>query len=150
MITERAIRTIALRDVLKGTSPDYHLRRVFRWYGEKFGMSPDAVADLPLIDVLQHYWEDYYETLRETNEAQFIADVQLLGSTEEELAEAKRSEDALDAEAYQMSLRERARAAEEAKKKAEAAQIAQAIPANTTISFDIPEEDLLGGLLDEP
>ena len=38
-------------------------RRIFRWYSKNFSTPLHEVADLPLEDVLQAYYEDTYERL---------------------------------------------------------------------------------------
>lgn len=57
-----ALRLRALRSVWK---PDYDssLRRIFRWYSEKFHTPLHEVPDLPLHDVLQAYFEVAFEGL---------------------------------------------------------------------------------------
>lgn len=62
---EHAIRTVALRDVLDGADPDYVRRFQFRWYSKTFAVPLPDVADLPLQDVLQAFWEERYEEMRD-------------------------------------------------------------------------------------
>lgn len=60
-----AIRIKALRDVVKGNSPDYALRKVFRWYSKTFATPLTQVEDLPVEFVLQAYWESMYEDMED-------------------------------------------------------------------------------------
>ncbi len=41
----------------KNPTPEYFVRCVNRWYGQTYGMSPHLVEELPLYDVLRHYFE---------------------------------------------------------------------------------------------
>lgn len=62
----KALRVLALAEVVREhASPEYSLRRIYRWYGSTYGMSPLAVEELPTDDVLQHYYEHIYESLLE-------------------------------------------------------------------------------------
>jgi hypothetical protein len=57
-----AIRIRALRGVWK---PDYEsaLRRIFRWYSERFHTPLHTVPDLPLDDILLNFFEVQYESM---------------------------------------------------------------------------------------
>lgn len=66
----------------------YFFRRVFRWYGKTFGMDPKAVEELPLWDVLQHYFEDEYEAL--SPEDRILAIQELLDLADPKAAEKRR------------------------------------------------------------
>jgi primosomal protein N' len=55
-----AIEISALKSVLQ-PDDDYFLRRIFRWYSEKFHTPLGEVADLPVEDVLQTYFECAFE-----------------------------------------------------------------------------------------
>ena len=97
------IETIALRDVyldrLKqpGVSPDFHLRRIFREYSQKFHTPLHVVHELPLEFVFQAWLEEYYE-------AQEVADLraEVVSMTKDPavLAEERRVEDARDADTH--------------------------------------------------
>lgn len=59
-----AHRLSALNAVLHPeTDPEYELRRIFRWYSKEFHVPLPQVYDLPLDDVLQHYYEAKYEQM---------------------------------------------------------------------------------------
>jgi hypothetical protein len=75
-----AIRIRALRGVWK---PDYEasLRRIFRWYSEKFHTPLHEVQDLPIEDVLLNWFEVHYESL-EPDEKHNLA-IHLLETPEE-------------------------------------------------------------------
>lgn len=57
-----ALRTVALRDVLKET-PDYQIRSIFRWYSKTFHVPLPEVSMLPMDDVLQAFYEVQYEEM---------------------------------------------------------------------------------------
>lgn len=80
-----AIRLKALRDVIKGDSPDYALRKVFRWYSKTFHTPLHEVEDLPTEYVLQTYWESQYEELEDQKIDQEV--VELTKTDEERKAE---------------------------------------------------------------
>lgn len=69
-----AIRTKALRSVVK---PDMaaSLRKVFRWYSEKFATPLHQVDRLPLSDVLTAYFEDMYSNMEEPLLEQELAEM---------------------------------------------------------------------------
>lgn len=55
-----AIQIQALKSVLD-PDDDYLMRKVFRWYSEKYHTPLHVVDDLPMDDVLQTYFEYVYE-----------------------------------------------------------------------------------------
>jgi hypothetical protein len=57
-----AIEISALKSVLK-PDDEYFLRRIFRWYSEKFHTALHEVEDLPLDDVLTTYFECSFELM---------------------------------------------------------------------------------------
>src|SRR5882762_7553048 len=57
-----ALRTVALRDVLK-EAPDYQIRSIFRWYSKTFHVPLPEVDMLPMDDVLQAFYECQYEDM---------------------------------------------------------------------------------------
>jgi primosomal protein N' len=68
LIRERQI--LALAEVLSDTpSPEYALRRIFRAYSERFHTPLHMVDDIPLVDVLTHYYETVFEQMSEGDEA---------------------------------------------------------------------------------
>lgn len=71
---------------------DYFLRTVFRWYSKTFSTPLHEVADLPLDDVLLHYWESQYEEM-EADEREAV--IKRLRETDEE----RRQREAKDSEA---------------------------------------------------
>src|ERR1035437_6376083 len=57
------IKTIALRDVLLETS-DYRIREICRWYSREFSTPlPTVEADVPLLILLQHYFENQFSNM---------------------------------------------------------------------------------------
>lgn len=72
MSPSEAIRLAALQVVFdshrkkpKEPDPEYFLRRVFRAYSKKFFTPLHEVEELPLDDVLQHFWEEHFEEVGE-------------------------------------------------------------------------------------
>jgi hypothetical protein len=62
----KALRTVALQEVLSDTpSQSYSLRRIFRWYSQKFCTPLHVVNTLPIHDVLVSYFESHYEEFGE-------------------------------------------------------------------------------------
>lgn len=103
---ERALRVLALRDVLYADSLEFLVREKIRWYAREYHVSPHVVErDVPLDDVLRHYWESHYSDLKAAAEGgdgaatrALQAERELLSLTEAEAEEARRAEDAADAE----------------------------------------------------
>jgi hypothetical protein len=99
---ERAIRTRALRDVLRGDGQDYLVRSRVRWYARTFGLDPRVVeAEVPLDDVLQHWWESRYEEMLQGSKEDLQAleqERETLAMTAEELAAVQKIEDERDAQ----------------------------------------------------
>lgn len=61
-----AIRLIALRDVAsKDPDVSYLIRKIKRWYSEKFSTPLHLIEDLCLEDVLQNYFECHFESLKD-------------------------------------------------------------------------------------
>ena len=85
-----------------------------RWYSHEYHTPLDAVENLPLEDILQHWFESTYEG-REDEDIQ--AEINRLLVTEEKLSEMRRQEDAEDADQWEFG---REAEAEEAAKKAAA------------------------------
>jgi hypothetical protein len=80
---------------------DYHLRRIFRWYSKNFATPLHEVYELPLEDVLTHYWESQYEDM-EADEREHV--IKRLVETEEERA-LREMKNAADADADEAWLR---------------------------------------------
>lgn len=59
----RSLKILALTEVVATRSSDYTLRKVMRWYSEKFHTPLHLVYDLDLEWVLQHYYESTFEDL---------------------------------------------------------------------------------------
>jgi hypothetical protein len=103
-----AIRIRALRAVWK---PDHDsaLRRIFRWYSEKFHTPLHRVQDLPMEEVLMHWYEVHYEQL-EPDERHNLA-IHLLETPEERRrreSEDKKSEDEFVRLTEQLASRQKA------------------------------------------
>lgn len=94
----RVIRTLALREVVsERPTPEYQLRHIQRWYSKQFHTPLHMVEELPLDDVLQHYYEAWYETLASAEEGElrlkFEDELKELAMTPEELARHRTKED---------------------------------------------------------
>lgn len=70
----RGLQVSAMRAVASAQQPyrgriepdgDYFLRRIFRWYSKTFATPLHAVYELPLDDILTHYWESQYEDMED-------------------------------------------------------------------------------------
>lgn len=103
----RGIQVSAMRAVAASQSPyrgkiepdgDYFLRRIFRWYSKTFATPLSDVYELPLEDILMHYWESQYEDMEDEERAAAI--LRLRESDEDRrLREGKEQEEQdLDAE----------------------------------------------------
>ena len=93
----RPLKVLAMHAVVE--SPlDYNLRYIFRWYSQTFNTPLTEVEELPLEDVLQHYWESQYEELEDEAQAEEITRLLM---PEEKLKRLRREEDAEDAEAFE-------------------------------------------------
>jgi len=93
MVDIDAIKTKALRAVVK---PDMaaSLRKVFRWYSEKFATPLHMVERLPLEDILTAYFEDMYSNMEEPLLEQELAEMALTPA--ERAALAEQEDDAAD------------------------------------------------------
>ena len=58
----RAIQTIALNDIIKGTNSS-QIHHIMRWWSREFSTPLHLVEELPLDYILQHYYEDCYENM---------------------------------------------------------------------------------------
>lgn len=55
------VQVLAFYEVTQKQSFDYFTRKVKRWYSSSFGVPLNQVDDLPIMDVMQHYFEDQFE-----------------------------------------------------------------------------------------
>jgi primosomal protein N' len=82
-----AIRILALKEVLSDTpSSDYEIRKIFRWYSKEFCTPLHMVDELPMYDVIRHYWEYQYESADEDTQ---LKEADELSKSPEELAKEK-------------------------------------------------------------
>lgn len=97
------IETIALRDVYftrtkrEGVSEDFHLRRIFREFSQKFHTPLHMVYDLPTEFVVQAWVEEFYEDC--DNDA-LLREITATVKPIEQLLQERRKEDEVDAETY--------------------------------------------------
>lgn len=119
----KACRALALHAVISDDpAPDYSLRRVFRWYSEKFHTPLHLVEELPVHDILQHYYEATFEDM--AAEPAKLRDELIELSESDEEAEArqlKRERDAIEEFKFARDLAAEAKA-QEAASKAKAAK----------------------------
>lgn len=109
----RQLKLIAMSNVVDQPS-EYAIRQIFRWYSERFHTPLHLVEDLQFEDVLQTYFECQFE---EMDEGTRHATIQKLTISPEQLAHARKSEDAEDADQWEF-----AREAEQQEKEKEATQ----------------------------
>lgn len=96
MFDVESLRLVAMRAVIGGDD-EYNIRYILRWYSRSFHTPLHVVeSDLPLEEVLQHYFEVRYEDMPLEERHQ---EIQRLLETEEERRRKRRLEDAEDAEA---------------------------------------------------
>lgn len=89
------IKINAMHSVLMGErDSEYELRKIFRWYSEKYHTPLEAVEDLPLEKVLQTYFEVRYAELAAdaNNEEAFIKEVRFLIENEEQRKARRKKE----------------------------------------------------------
>ena len=58
----KALRILALREVSRQTE-EYQLREMYRWYARTYGLTPLEAQELPLLHVLEEYFEHEYGQL---------------------------------------------------------------------------------------
>lgn len=83
------LRKLALNSVIN-PHPDYNLRHIQREYSKKFSTPLHEVVELPIEYVLEHYFEDQFEQL---DESELRKQALLLIETEEERAKREREEE---------------------------------------------------------
>jgi hypothetical protein len=105
----RNLKLLAVHAVAEEPS-DYTLRKIMRWYSHEYHTPLDAVEDLPLEDVLQHWFETHYEGYEDGD---LQAEIDRLLTSEDKLAEMRRQEDAEEADQWEFG---REALAEEEKK----------------------------------
>ena len=93
----RDLRLLAMHAVVK-ESGDYNLRYIFRWYSRTFHTPLHVVENLPIDDILQHYYEVEYENLTDPER---VTEIEHLLLNPEALMKLRREEDAADADAYE-------------------------------------------------
>lgn len=99
----KALRLIALKEVAaEVSSADYALRKVFRWYSKEFHTPLHQVDEIPIDDILRHYYEYNFEQLADSSSQGWRDALTEMGSTPEEIAalRAKVEKEAIADEAY--------------------------------------------------
>jgi hypothetical protein len=163
MSPAEAVRLAALQVVFdsrrkkpKEVDPEYYLRRIFRWYSKTFATPLHEVEELPLSDVLQHYWEEHYEDMAKDSSSEKPGsgmerlNAERLDAIEdpEVLRERQMREDEGDAIAYKIGLEQAAADAEAAKQNAlqkleDAAAALKGLSRETPIRRERPLESTL-------
>jgi primosomal protein N' len=91
----QALKILALRAVLDPKSdPDYSLRHVFRWFSKTFHTPLAQVEEMPLEDILRHYYEDDYEEKTSDEKSMMLLEVEIkkMAETDEEKMLRERKE----------------------------------------------------------
>lgn len=90
----------------------YRLRQIFRWYSREFSTPLHEVEDLPLVQVLTHYFESMYEELGEADGPAAVAATEreelLLRETlaERKARESQEAVEDVEADAFEREVRE--------------------------------------------
>jgi succinate dehydrogenase flavin-adding protein (antitoxin of CptAB toxin-antitoxin module) len=94
----KAVQLVAMKAVVK---PDqaFLVRRIHRWYSKTFCTPLAEVEDLPLLDVLQTYFEERYQ---EMSEEDLAREKEQLLQTEEQQALRVQEEEAEEAESWEL------------------------------------------------
>jgi hypothetical protein len=85
-----AVKAKALRCVLR-PDVEYMIRHIFRWYSRTFSTPLQEVYDLPLEEVLLHYYEVVFEDLDDHERLEAIGPIL---ETKEQREAERRAEDA--------------------------------------------------------
>lgn len=93
----------------KRPSAAYSIRQIFRWYSKTFHTPLHQVADIPLYDVIQAYYESSFESMEEED---FKKEIHELAMSKEEKEAFHFAE---DAEEYSLKLLEQELAAAQEK-----------------------------------
>lgn len=82
-INEETIKMIKINAIMAIKKPDYNafLRRIFRWYSKTFYTPLKDVEDMPVVEVLEAYYEELYDKMEEADLKQEMI---RLSMTEEE------------------------------------------------------------------
>lgn len=123
----KALQVLALREVIKKEpSPAYRMRQIFRWYSETFHTPLHLVEELPLFDIMRHYYEANYEKLKE-DPVGLQEELIELSQNDEEAAAAKAKKDKEDFEnwTFERDAEQEAKYQQAAKVKIMAAQAAK-------------------------
>lgn len=134
---------------------EYFLRRVFRWYGRTFSVSPHLVEQLPIDYVVRQYWEVRYEQMVEEGDERMVADEARSLSEDPSLRRARATDERAkkeDDERWHRALELKEAERQKRLKEAAVSKVDRAVsvpaPAGESfkIVFEVPEgEDLLGG-----
>lgn len=94
----KAIRVLAF-DAVKNKDSDYLLRHIFRWYSREFHTPLPEVEEMPLEEVLTHFFECRYEGMEDED---LEAEEKRLAETREERLQREEKEklDDEDADAF--------------------------------------------------
>lgn len=97
------IELTALRDVWftrsrrEGVSEDFHLRRIFREYSQKFYTPLHEVYELPIEFVVRAWMEDLYEDWKDED---LIREAESITKSTEQILEERKREDGDEAEMW--------------------------------------------------
>ena len=93
----KALKILCMHGVVHEPG-EYSLRYIFRWYSREFSTPLTEVEDIPLEDVMRHYFESRYEDLEEEDREK---EIERLLMPEEKLARLRKAEDAEDVDAFE-------------------------------------------------
>lgn len=85
----QAIKAKALRSVLK-PDLDYVIRHIYRWYSKTFFTPLEEAYDLPLEEILLHYYECHFESMDHEGQIEAIGEV--LESEQDRREQARRDD----------------------------------------------------------
>lgn len=71
----RAIKLVALKDVMCEPSTDAQWYKLIRWYSKTFATPLHEVDDLPRLDILRAYFSEHYENMDEGELHQELQDL---------------------------------------------------------------------------
>lgn len=78
-----------MRNVLKADT-EYHIRRIYRWFSKTFHVNLIDAFDIPLEEVLLHFYEEKFENLDDSEREDEIA---MLSETEDQRRAREENED---------------------------------------------------------
>lgn len=97
----KAIQVLAA-EAVKERDPEYLERYIMRWYSKTFFTPMSQVAEIPLQEIYQHFFEEYYENLQSEDDEKFAKEIAELIETDEERQTRLKAEAAEELAAQQL------------------------------------------------